>query len=168
MALQLEIDSTEWARLGDKLDGANEIVEREIRLATRKAVSVIETNIVGFTPLGATKNLSQSWATEVKTIPAGIRGEVFSTLSYASAVEAGRRPGKMPPIEPIRLWVVRKGIASGDDARSVAFMIARAIGRRGTKPGARMIKKGVKRSLPMLQQIYNEVPRRLIAALAKP
>lgn len=164
MTLNLTIETREWEELADKFDQIDEVVEREIRKAVRRAMSVIETNVVGLTPLGATKNLSQSWGIEVRSIPAGVRGELGSPLIYALPVEKGRRAGRMPPIDPIHLWVVRKGIAPPETARQVAYLIARAIGRRGTK-GAKMLEKGVKRSEPMLQRIFDDVARKIIESL---
>jgi len=45
---------------------------------------------------------------------------------------SGRKPGKFPPIEPIRKWVISKLGVSEDDADGVAFVIARKIAREGT------------------------------------
>ena len=49
--------------------------------------------------------------------------------------DLGRRPGsRPPPVGAIARWVVRKGVASEAQAKSIAFLIARAIGARGLKP----------------------------------
>ena len=54
-------------------------------------------------------------------------GRVYSLNKLAPVIEVGRRPGKMPPVEPIARWAKKHGInISG-------FVLARAIGRRGTK-----------------------------------
>jgi hypothetical protein len=54
---------------------------------------------------------------------------VGSDLPYAAAVHEGRRPGaRQPPSGPIRAWLGRRG---GDPR--LAFVVARAIGRRGIK-----------------------------------
>lgn len=67
--------------------------------------------------------------------------------NYAGAVEYGRRAGKMPPVQFIRAWLKKKhskGIeasavfagraAAERELNSLAFLIARAIGRHGSKP----------------------------------
>jgi hypothetical protein len=59
--------------------------------------------------------------------PTPLSATVFTRKLYAPAVEFGRRPGKQPPVDAIAPWVRRHGI----DAP--AFVIARAIGRRGTQ-----------------------------------
>ena len=80
---------------------------------------------------------------------------------YASAAETGRKPGKMPPLEPIMKWIAAKGIKLPEQsslskrrikslsnkvvkkslrqisttarAKSLAYLIARKIGKEGTK-----------------------------------
>lgn len=54
---------------------------------------------------------------------------------YAEYIEYGTDPReRMPPVDAIERWVRRKGIASGKDARGVAFAIARSIQKNGTEP----------------------------------
>ena len=58
---------------------------------------------------------------------------------YWRYVEYGRRPGKMPPIDNIEEWIRVKPIVPNamngkvPTSRQLAFMIARKIGREGTK-----------------------------------
>lgn len=75
--------------------------------------------------------------------------DVNFTSAHASAYEFGRKSGKMPPIEVIEQWLKKRGALDtylintqkqkkrGADfekkLKSVAFLIARAIGRVGTK-----------------------------------
>jgi len=78
-------------------------------------------------------------------IPAG--GAVFTRLVGAEAIDQGRVPGgRMPPVEPIRQWAVRHGIAIP------AFVLARAIARRGTRGlfFMRAAEDAVRRGLPGL------------------
>jgi len=81
--------------------------------------------------------------------------EIYNRAKHAVFVENGRRRGKMPPIKAIETWlryksknvvkseskmgitVTRRGGRSpmkSKQIRSRAFLIARAIGRRGIKP----------------------------------
>lgn len=80
-------------------------------------------------------------------IPLG--ATAYNFAPYAAIIEEGRRPGQRPPpIGPIIEWVKRKGIGrqygpnqagkrkvsralSDREARGIAFVIARAIGKRG-------------------------------------
>ena len=54
---------------------------------------------------------------------------IGNTAPHFMNVEMGRRPGAtQPPLEPIRQWVLAKGMHAG-----AAFPVARAIGIRGIK-----------------------------------
>ena len=72
-----------------------------------------------------------------------ITGSIYTfalTMSdYWQWVDEGRAAGKRPPIEPIRKWVSEKAAFGGldvkkKDVNSVAFLIARKIGKFGIKP----------------------------------
>ncbi len=71
-----------------------------------------------------------------------------NSARHSIFVELGRRPGKRPPLKPLIEWVKRKKIGrkglgrdkqgrfkslSSGQARAIAFLIARKIGRKGTK-----------------------------------
>lgn len=78
--------------------------------------------------------------------------DIGFTMPYAYFVEYGRRSGKMPPLADIIGWLkkktsTRKGIKNAFESaaahegmsadrylRSLAYLIARAIGKKGTKP----------------------------------
>lgn len=54
---------------------------------------------------------------------------------YFKYVDEGRRPGRMPPIKPIKKWVENRGIKIKKyTSQQSAFIIARSIGKRGIKP----------------------------------
>jgi hypothetical protein len=60
--------------------------------------------------------------------------EVYSVSPYAGVIEKGRRPGRRPPpTKALIPWVRRKLRVGRDEAKGVAFVVARAIGRRGIK-----------------------------------
>jgi hypothetical protein len=61
-----------------------------------------------------------------------IEGHLGSPLPYALPVELGSKP-HWPPRAPIQAWVHRKFGLSGKEMISVAFLVARAISRRGTR-----------------------------------
>lgn len=64
----------------------------------------------------------------------------IALADYWKWVEKGRGPGKQPPLTKIEDWIERTGLAVSTDAdgrsisvRSLAFLIARKIGREGTE-----------------------------------
>jgi hypothetical protein len=69
----------------------------------------------------------------IRGIGLDLRGTLAPQVRHGLPVERGRNPGKQPPREAIELWVRRKlGISGDEEVQSAAFLIARAIGRRGT------------------------------------
>ena len=56
---------------------------------------------------------------------------VYNVASYASVIEKGRRPGKFPPKEVIVRWIQRRMGKSLKEAQALAFVVRRAIARRG-------------------------------------
>ena len=84
---------------------------------------------------------------------------------YWKFVEYGRGPGKMPPIDVIEQWIKIKPVIPEPingrvpDARQLAFLIARKIGREGTV-GRYPIEK-IKKSDSM-KTIIDDVKRELV------
>jgi hypothetical protein len=59
---------------------------------------------------------------------------VYNIMGHAPVVEHGRRANKKPPpSDVIARWLQRRLGMSEDEARSIAFPVARAIGKRGLK-----------------------------------
>lgn len=73
---------------------------------------------------------------------------------YAYFVENGRKPGKMPPFEPIAYWVTRKlRIAPGTEEWMNAVQAIRwKIAMKGTK-GAEFVKKTVEIDGKRIQEL---------------
>ena len=59
--------------------------------------------------------------------------KLVSSFKYFAVLEAGRRPGKMPPTKPIEEWIYARGLQKETDAktRGFAFAIAKKIGKEG-------------------------------------
>lgn len=84
---------------------------------------------------------------------------------HAINVEDGRRKGaKRPPLRALVPWVELKLGLSGAEARSAAFLIARAIGRRGLRPRRILTAPSVQRSLMAIQRraLYSCLPRSMV------
>lgn len=82
-----------------------------------------------------TGRLANSIQSQVESRAVPLHASVFTKLEYARAAEFGRGPGRMPPVEPIEDWARRHG------SPGLGFVIARAIGRRGTR-GIRYMREG--------------------------
>lgn len=81
-----------------------------------------------------------------------VTGVVGSNLKYAMAVEKGTRP-HWPPVQVLEPWARRHG--------AVAFLVARAISRRGTK-GHHMLENALEDNRRKVIQFFEEHNRRVV------
>ncbi len=134
---------------GDGADPAGVVFEEAAR-AVGDIVEMIHARAAAGTPRGATGALRGSIVSEVRgSALDSLRGTVATPLAYALPVEEGRGPGRRPPSGPgssLYGWVERVLGVSGGEARSAAFLIARAIGRRGTA-GRHMFRDALEKSM---------------------
>ena len=88
-------------------------------------------------------------------------GEIAATMPgkvYIEYVEEGRKPGKMPPYKDgsaLFLWVKRKLKLSGSELINASFLIARAIGKPGTK-AVHMFKLTEQQEENKVQRIFRQ------------
>ena len=90
---------------------------------------------------------------------------IVNNATYAPVIEGGRRPGaKMPPQKPLEGWARKKLGVPSKEAKNAAFLMARAIKRRGLK--ARNV---LKSSLPAIRKVViREVMHELRRELKTP
>lgn len=94
-----------------------------------------------------------------------VEGILGTPAQYGLPVELGTKP-HFPPVAPIQHWVERKLGYSGTEARQVAFLIARAISRRGTK-GAKMFTETFEQNEARVLAILNSIPADIVARVSK-
>ncbi len=119
------IEGAEDAILAGILSGMEKIGERGVGL------------VVEGTPVGATGNLAHSVFPHLEQ-NADLFTEIISNGPpadiYAAPVNFGTKP-HFPPYEALIPWVIKKfGATDEKTARSIAFLIARKIAKRGTLP----------------------------------
>ena len=90
-----------------------------------------------------------------KTIDVGFFSSDARDKGYASYVEHGRKPGKMPPPDILEAWAYKKFRLSHKDARSMAWAMARSIAKKGTK------------ARPYFEPAVESGWRKMIAKIAK-
>lgn len=124
------------------------IVNDEVTAVLDRLSPVLVRNIAGFTPVftgeskreikGQQSKIKNGWMLHVKA---------FKLKDVRmNSIESGRKPGRMPPWgarTPLGRWAAAKGIP--------AFLVARAIARRGTikrfrYKGAEMFARGFNKS----------------------
>ena len=162
----------EWARwmgsLGRRADAAGQhgLVVASMRVrpvldkATSHAIRASDNGTEGAVNVGTYR---RSWQTEVT--PG--RLAVFNRSSYAGIIEYGRRPdggrpgARMPPRAAVARWAQRKLGLSEADARAAAFVMARAIAKRGLR--ARRVLGGAEAEMGAI--VRDELTKALSAAL---
>ncbi len=108
-------------------------VNRELTRAMHESVLIVEGKIVPRIDVDRGR-MRGGVQTEVRGSGRELRGRVFiANVPHALVVERGRKPGSFPPIAPLVGWVQRRGMATGTDARRIAFLVARKIARIGIK-----------------------------------
>lgn len=150
MSSEVNIESRNFGKaekeLGRKV--VNQVIRRTVQVGTIAVLVHLRQRSVAL-DIRHRYRFAMGWA--AKAIPRGV--VVYNRAKHAIFIEHGRRPGKQPPVAPILEWVryrarpvvstqrrggitvVRRGGRSRlENARSAAFLIARAIGRRGIKP----------------------------------
>ncbi len=146
-----------------------EEVFRLAREAMAEITGMLRREVMTRTSIGASGNLRGSIFVEIEgDIPGELRGVVASRAPYADPVEFGRRPGSaMPPWRegsPLHLWVVRNLESRGDDFESVAFLVARAIARRGIRE-RRMFTRAFEENQGWIEgrigQLMDEIARKI-------
>jgi hypothetical protein len=138
-----------------------EAIGRELESVVTELMLFLEREVKIHTPIGVTEAGRGSIAHEVRRGEAvgmgAVVGRLGSPMKHVAVINDGRRPGqKPPPAESLELWVRRKvkiervhkaGKKKGQaktrngvtlirpptvaEAKSIAFVIARAIGRKG-------------------------------------
>lgn len=79
---------------------------------------------------------------------------IGTNVKYAPSVEFGSQP-HFPPVAALQPWARRHGFPAGTGG---AFLVARAISRRGTKP-REMFKKGLAASLGDVRRFLGDFAR---------
>jgi len=188
--LSIEIDTSQVDRFVAKFPMSGpRIAERELRIGLDDALGYTAAQVVERVPVN-TGVLRESIYDEITGLRVSISGidleGVVSSSDYepkVNAVEFGRKPGKMPPVEAIALWVARKGLTERNppkrrrvkitkrEARrkgilSIAWAVATHIATKGTV-GAAMFQKGFEASQAYIVKTMDEAIDRILNAWSK-
>ena len=124
-----------------------EFLRGAVRQFLTKSIILIEGNIKKETPVD-TGRLRASITHKVEPF----RAIVGTNLAYSPHVEFGTR-SHWPPLAALQPWARRHGFPAG---RQGAFLVARAIARKGTR-ARRMFQKGVEESRGQIMQMWRTV-----------
>ncbi|MFE8644129.1 hypothetical protein ACFX58_03480 [Sphingomonas sp. NCPPB 2930] len=106
---------------------------RELLAAMTQATLLVEREAKERTPRGATGLTAASITSDAFSTPVGVLGVVGSSQASALFVELGTKSHR-PPAAALIPWVRAVLGVDAKRAPSVAYLVARKIARRGTKP----------------------------------
>ena len=112
---------------------APEMTRRELLVAATEATMLVEREVKDNIPRGATELTAKSISSDAFSTPLGVIGIVGSSQASAAFLELGTKP-HMPPVAALIPWVRAVLGVSAKRAPSVAFLVARKIAKKGTKP----------------------------------
>lgn len=169
-ALRMNLAQWKWyhARLKGRcheagLRGARAAGLRVVALMvkrTREAEPASDHGAVGAVNTGA---LARSW----RSVPNADGTRIVNLQPYWAVVEYGRRPNSTPPPRaPIEAWLRRRLKLKPAAARSAAYVVARAIGRRGLRGRRILTHPAVTAQIEAI--LHDEIRRALRQAIAKP
>ena len=164
MPFDLIIDLSEVYAFAAELASVQPIVNAEVLDAMDASLNIWQQYAAAFTPVGVTGDARRSIDNVIHGQPPNFHGETVMGVAYGLPLERGRKPGKWPPRDAIALWVRRKLGVPEKEVDSVAFLIQRAIGQRGTK-GAAMFYQAYEKGYRPIMRIWEEVPGRVLAQL---
>lgn len=181
------------ARLNNAGPKVNPVVTQTIV----KALMLFQFEVSRRTPKGISQNPGLKSSIQYKLITP-LSGELGSVVKYLEPVEYGSKP-HWPPRAPIELWVRRKLVSkinlkaasrktikgrrrkvSAIDAKearikSLAFLICRAISRRGTSrwaemtlgtKGFLMFRRGFEAAMPRVEAMFQKIGGIIIERIA--
>lgn len=156
--------SDEFAEQAELFNRYDEISERHLRDALDGSLRGIQGLTRINMPVGVSGNARNSIDVEVKSLGGNVEGRVFSNIRspypYPLVIEFGRKPGRMPPPSALRLWVRRVINPPDRLINGVAYLVARAIGRKGIK-GRYPLKKAVESSRVRVGMFFREALDRI-------
>ena len=122
-----------------KMDRLPAEVQREcfkaMQIASLDIIADAKTNlrVNGSVVTGNLRASGKVQKVDDKTLDVGFFSSDARDKGYASYVEHGRKPGKMPPPDILEAWAYKKFRLSHKEARSKAWALARSIAKKGTK-----------------------------------
>lgn len=146
----------EWATyvrgLGERLRQAH---IRGLRIGAEESIPMLQERTAR-AGADVTHEFIRGWRVQIE--PGAVR--IVNIAPHAGYVEYGRRPGRMPPVDNIALWVALKFGIGGMEGRKIAWGIAKKIAARGVR-GKYILKNArgkIKRNIAMavLREAMNE------------
>lgn len=142
---------------------APEMTKRELLAAMTQGTLLVEREVKDGMPR-VTGMTAASVASDAFATPMGVIGTVGSSQPSATFLELGTKP-HMPPVEALIPWVKAVLGVEPKRARSVAFLVARKIARKGTK-AQRNFEKAIVATEGQVLRMFEDAAGRVASHLA--
>lgn len=169
MSIQLD---PEWDRFSRRLQAFPQDLERNMRQAMTLSLLAVERDARRAAPQD-TRRLAGSITHQITGSGTAIQGRVGPSVQYGRFVEFGRRPGRMPPPQALVGWVrrhselrfARRTQAREQEVLRRAWLVARAIGRRGVRAQP-YLRPAYERNRAAIRGVFARMGVRVVATLA--
>ena len=143
-------------------------VNKHAKIAMGKSVLFVLGEAKQTAPVGVSGRLRNSMVSKVEGFGSRITGRVGSSLTeiYPLAVEHGRKPGQMPPPSALERWVHIVLHVPTAQALSVAFVVARSIGKKGIRARP-FLHNALQGSRGAINRFFNDALRAIVSDLRK-
>jgi len=128
-----------------------------------EALLMLEAEIQEETPVGAGPIHLRDTIFHKIELGETLWGFVGTPAQYGLPVEMGTKP-HFPPVAPIQHWVEKILGLEGKEAKSVAYLIARKISKKGTY-GTYMFHYSVERNRAKVETILGKIPADIVKSL---
>ena len=156
--IRYQVDTSEIEQLAKDVPKAQRAIFRAMRRPMEQSLSHLATQVRALTPVGVSGDLRRGINTQIDGVAPGLVGEVLPNVLYGDPVEFGIPAGVFPPPDALQLWVKRKLDVPDEKVEQVAFLVARKIFRKGTKP-RRMFQQGLLNGFPTVERIWDKFTR---------
>jgi hypothetical protein len=166
--VNLTISVGNLAAIANGFREAPEFTRQELTAAATEATLLVQREWQENLPR-ASGLTAASIISDVFSTPAGVLGVVNSSQPSALFVELGTK-AHMPPVAALIPWVKAVlGISDPKEAKSVAFLVARKIAKKGTtaqRPMARAVESTEGQILAMFERAAGRIAARLAGGTA--
>lgn len=165
----IEFEAEGFDDLGERLNRAETVRRISMNEGLREIGKIMVPILKAHTPVGATSKLRNTTVFQIRPLGSEqllqIRqGAKSGGAFYGRFVRGGRKPGRQPPIAALLPWVIKKLGVAGPRARSVAFLVARKIGKRGVKANPYHV-RALRAGMSQVQGAVNRMGQRVVAFL---
>lgn len=153
-AIEIRIEGLEKLQAG--LSAGPTTLASEVRTAMQAGSLLIEGTARGLAPKD-TGRLAGSITHKISGGGANLQSRIGPSVAYGPFAEKGRRAGTPPPVGAVRGWATRHGMNP--------YVLARAIGRKGTK-GKPYMEPAFRQNVNGVIRLFDKVAATVVARMA--